>query len=493
MKFKKEVFENIKFHLILNFIFLISITLASYIHIPLTGFKETLFYFIHMCILQSCFAGILYFISLNKVVFKVFFSIIYLLLGIVAFWVYSIDISISPFLIDASLQTEIELMKDLISIPLIIYIVILLICLFIILKLYNKLKVKAFKVSSILSLILILFIFIGEKIRYQTFQFKLPYQFFCSVYGYFNKYSLELEDISDLSFSSDLKNDLQVTFVLGETVRADHLGINGYKRNTTPNLSKIDKNFFSFKNTYTNKVYTSGSIPQILSNQSIYDTTNYKIRSVYDVLKKSDINCTWIGNQFLEWGYKSIATSNNEVILIDKSKSYDSYHKSKDEELLPYLKKELEKKRKKNMTTLHMIGSHWWYDNRYDERHRKYKPVIDSKYMPSLTSEQIINSYDNTILYFDYFLNEVINYHKNLDRPSIVIYISDHGESLGENGKWLHGHESKYVANPAFIIWYSEKFKKLYPNQVTFINQMELNDLTTDIIYNLILNLFKIK
>ncbi len=491
MKFKKEVLDNIRFHLILNILFILTVTLASYIHIPLTGFKDTLFYFIHMCILQSCFAGILYFISLNQLLFRLLFSIMYIVLGIVAFWVFSIDISISPFLIDACLQIESELVKDLISIPLILYIIFLFVALFIILKLYNKLEVRAFKFSTILSIVLILMIFVGEHIRHQTFQFKLPYQFFSSVYGYFNKDSLSLEDISNFKFSSNLESDIQVTFVLGETVRADHLSINGYTRNTTPNLLKL-KNFISFKEMYTNKIYTFESIPQILSNQSIYDTVKTKIRSVYDVLKKSDVNCTWIGNQFLEWGYKPIANSNSKVILIDELKSYDSYHKSKDEELLPYLKQELEKDLNKNMTTLHMVGSHWWYDNRYDERHRKYKPVIDSKYLPSLTKEQIINSYDNTILYLDYFLNEVINYHKNLEKPSIVIYISDHGESLGENGKWLHGHKSKYVANPAFIIWYSKEFKYLYPKKIAYFNNLNTSNLSTDIIYTLILNLFEI-
>ncbi len=492
MKNKKEVFYNIKYHLILNIIFLLTVTLSSYIHIPLKDFKDIFFYSVHMCVLQSCFAGILYFLSLNKILFKVAFSFIYLILGTLSFWVYSIDISISSFLIDASFETELGLIKDLISLPLILYVILLLSLLIVILKLYDNLKTKALKISSIVSLMLIALIFIGEKIKPKTFQFKLPYQFFCSFYDYFNRPTHELEDISKINFHSNIDDDIQVTFILGETVRADHLGINGYKRNTTPNLQKNSANIISFKNTYTNKTYTSVSVPQILSNQSIYDVSNKEIRSIYDVLKKSNVNCTWIGNQFLEWSYKPIASGNNKVILIDQLKSYDSYHKLKDEELLPYLQEELALKIKKNMTTLHMIGSHWWYENRYDENFKKYMPVVDSKYFPSSTAEQIINSYDNTILYLDNFLNEVITSHKKLDKPSLIIYISDHGESLGENGKWLHADESPAVTNPAFFIWFSDEFKNRFKNKITNLSESADKDITTDFIYKLILDSFEI-
>lgn len=492
-KLKKEIKSNVRFHLVVNIIFLLTITLASYIHIPLKSLKNHFFYFIHMCALQSSFAGILYFLSLNKYLFKTLFSIIYIALGLVAFWVYSIDISISPFLIDASFQTEVELIKDLISIPLLIYVIILFILLFIILKLYSNVKIRFFRVSTLISLCLISIFFIAEKLRPETFQFKLPYQLFFSFYKYINEEPIELENINSLNFNSSLKNNLQVTLIIGESVRADHLGINGYERNTTPNLSKIDKNFISFKNMYTNKSYTSASIPQILSNQSIYDTTDFKIRSIYDVLNKSKINTKWIGNQFLETSYKSIANNNKDVLIIDKFKSYDSYHKSKDEALLPYLNKELKANKVKNMTTLHMVGSHWWYENRYDKRHRKYTPVIDSKYFPSLKKNQIINSYDNTILYLDFFLNQVINQHKKLEIPSIIIYISDHGESLGEEGKWLHAHDSKAVTNPAFMIWYSDNFKQAYPDKINLLSSFPNEKLTTDIIYKLVLDLFKIR
>ena len=67
----------------------------------------------------------------------------------------------------------------------------------------------------------------------------------------------------------------------------------------------------------------------------------------------------------------------------------------------------------KQLITLHMVGSHWWYESRYGDSFRKYKPIANSKHIPSLKKEQIINSYDNTIIYLDYFINNIIEKLKN--------------------------------------------------------------------------------
>ena len=486
-------FDNFLFHLVTNFIFVFTVTLSSYIHIPLTG-KGIILYLSHLILLQCSVAGFIYLLSLNKFIFKYIFSSLYLFLGIVAYWVYSLDISISPFIIEASLQTEPELITDLISIHFIVYLLILVGCLKLILFLFNKTSEKFNVFSLVFSLLLVFLFFVVENKKPNTFKVKLPYQLFFSFYEYFTLNDLSLEDVSDLNIESSLKDNIQVTFILGETVRADHLAINGYHRATTPNLSKLKTNFISYPNLYTNKVLTSQSVPQLFTNKSIFDSINTNFRSVFDVLNKAKINTSWIGNQHLESSYKSIGTSNKKLVIIDKWKSTYSYNKAKDEALIPYLKEELVLNEGKNsMTTLHMVGSHWWYEKRYPDNFRKYVPVIDSKYFPSLSKQSIINSYDNTILYLDYFIDEVIKAHLNYSKPSIVIYVSDHGESLGEDGKWLHGHKSKYVANPAFMVWYSDSFKLKYPDKVKSLEDLKKQNLNTDSIYYLILSLFNIR
>jgi glucan phosphoethanolaminetransferase (alkaline phosphatase superfamily) len=140
-----------------------------------------------------------------------------------------------------------------------------------------------------------------------------------------------------------------------------------------------------------------------------------------------------------------------------------------------------------------MIGSHWWYESRYPDKFRVFKPVIKSKYIPSNTSEEMINSYDNTILYLDYFMSNIISSLKTSKTKTLLIYLSDHGELLGENGKWLHAQEDEASKNPAMILWYSDEFKTAYPEIVAALKENQFKFFSTDFFYHSILDLYKVQ
>ena len=125
------------------------------------------------------------------------------------------------------------------------------------------------------------------------------------------------------------KDSLHIVFVLGESVRADHLSINGYHRNTTPLLKK-QNNLVSYKNIYTPLTYTAISVPQILSDMSILEHPQIETYSMYSVLNKAGFNSEWIGNQSLEKSYESLVKTNKEVQIIDKFHSVLSFKKGKD-------------------------------------------------------------------------------------------------------------------------------------------------------------------
>jgi glucan phosphoethanolaminetransferase (alkaline phosphatase superfamily) len=307
---------------------------------------------------------------------------------------------------------------------------------------------------------------------------RLPYNLVGGLSEYFQKPTLQLNNnIPDLEFEN---NSIAMVFVLGETVRADHLGINGYNRNTTPLLSN-KKHLISFKYLYTNNTYTGASVPQILTDQSL-DSSEGIFTSLYSVLNKAGFKTTWIGNQTLEKSFSPIVDTNNDIILVDKYKSVFSFDKELDEVMLGPLDSVL-KYQHRPFVTIQMIGSHWWYENRYTEKHRLFTPVIDSKYIPSLSKEQMINSYDNTIVYLDFFLHEVIKRLELDPRPSVMLYVSDHGEHLGEEGKWLHAQGGEAAMNPAYMIWFSESYMNLYPERVSKIKAMQDSRLSTDQIF----------
>ncbi|WP_299246962.1 phosphoethanolamine transferase [uncultured Aquimarina sp.] len=482
---KKVIF----FHLLLNIVFALFITCSSYYNIPLKGGKDVLVYLIHLCIIQSTFAGILYIISLSKVLFKVLFSVLFLVLGFLSFWVYSIDISVSSALIHAALTTKSYVVKDLISIQLVFFVLVLVGVLFLVFKYYDKLeKRKGFLVFLPISVVLFCLFFWADGVRLKSFSSKLPYSLFYSLIEYSSEEDLPLKNIKKTEYTND--NDVKVVLVLGESVRADHLHLNGYSRKTTPKLS-TRKNIVSFDKVFTNKTNTALSLPRILTDEGIYSFPQDSIISLFDMINSKNIPTKWIGNQLLESSYKTIVETNKEVIIIDEFKSFWSFNKKQDLSLIPKFEEEISE-HNKGFFTLHMIGSHWWYEDKYTDEFRKFLPVVDSKYIPSMTNDQMINSYDNTILYLDNFLDTIIKVLERQNQPTIMVYIADHGEALGEDGKWLHSHFQS-LTNPAMIVWYSNSFEKTYENKVNTLIERKEESITTDVIYHSILDIFNIK
>ena len=139
------------------------------------------------------------------------------------------------------------------------------------------------------------------------------------------------------------------------------------------------------------------------------------------------------------------------------------------------------------------MGSHWYYENRYSENFRKFKPTIHSKYVKANSNQEMINSYDNTILFLDYFLENIIRNIEKQNTNTLLIYLSDHGEALGENGNWLHAQESESIKNPAAIIWFSEKFYQNNKEKALKIASIENKKMTTDFLYHTVLGLFDVK
>ena len=283
-----------------------------------------------------------------------------------------------------------------ISIPYILYIIWILISTIICLKIYTKIKVFTNKTPLlIVSLLFIAIYFIGENYRFGVFNRRLPYSIVNAIKEYSKKENTTYNTIKGELFS--LSENMNVIFVLGETVRADHLGINGYGKETTPNLQK-QENIISFPNVFTPLTYTAISLPQILTNASIKDTLSTNNTILYSVLNEANIETSWIGNQSLEKSYELIVKENKRVVLIDPFHSVLSFKKQKDEKLIEILDT-IKFTNNKTFTTLHMIGSHWFYNSRYTDKHKKFKPTADSKFLKSSTNEELINSYDNTIVY----------------------------------------------------------------------------------------------
>jgi lipid A ethanolaminephosphotransferase len=261
-----------------------------------------------------------------------------------------------------------------------------------------------------------------------------------------------------------------VILVVGEATRADHLSLNGYKKETTPQLEKED--IINFSNVYSCGTSTALSVPCMFS---VYDRANYSykkgIRSenVLDVLKHTnEISVLWRDNNSdskgvaLRVAYEHYKSTFNNTICIE--------NECRDEGMLVGLDDYINKQGNNDvLIVLHQMGNHGpAYFKRYPKAFEKFTPVCKTNQLEECTQEEISNAYDNAILYTDDFLVKTIALLKKYDstHQTAMIYISDHGESLGENGIYLHGlpyfmapDAQKHI--PAFI-WANATLKERF-------------------------------
>jgi lipid A ethanolaminephosphotransferase len=231
-----------------------------------------------------------------------------------------------------------------------------------------------------------------------------------------------------------------IVLVVGETARYDRFGINGYERDTTPNLKKV-KNLISYSNFTACGTSTAVSVPCMFALQDSKSfnasTSQYKA-NVLDVMPVEDVNIHWFDNNSDSKhvadrvNYRSFKTNENNSICDEECRDVGMIN-----EISKVLNPKVD-----NIIILHQMGSHGpAYHKRYPEEFEKFIPACNVDDITKCSNEEINNAYDNSILYTDYFLSTLIKeLEKFTDTYEVtLLYVSDHGESLGENGIYLHG------------------------------------------------------
>lgn len=254
-------------------------------------------------------------------------------------------------------------------------------------------------------------------------------------------------------------------FIVGETARAKNFSLDGYERNTNPLLSKQD--IVYFKEVSSCGTATAVSVPCMFSNMTRagFDADDAKNReNVLDLLQNAGYDVIWLEN---DDGCKGVCTRvQYEDMVQTQHPKYCQKDYCHDEVLLDGLEDRLKKVTKDTVIVLHTMGSHGpTYFNRYPDEFKVFKPTCDTADIQNCTNEQIVNTYDNTILYTDYIISSAIDVLKKFPQfESGLIYVSDHGESLGENNMYLHGFPYKIA--PAeqkevpMVIWMSDNMKR---------------------------------
>lgn len=247
--------------------------------------------------------------------------------------------------------------------------------------------------------------------------------------------------------------------VVGETARAQNFSLGGYERQTNPELAKRD--IFYFKDTSSCGTATAVSVPCMFSR---YTRTAYShakglaTENLVDVLGHAGIRTEWWDNNT---GDKHVA---DRIGALDFYKMKDPRFctdgECLDEIMLDKLDGWLDGVKGDSVLVLHQLGNHGpAYYARYPEAFRKFTPDCQTVEFSDCTPETITNAYDNALLYTDFILSSVIDKLKAREQnvDGAMIYMSDHGESLGENGLYLHG--TPYLFAPSqqthvpFVLW----------------------------------------
>lgn len=289
-----------------------------------------------------------------------------------------------------------------------------------------------------------------------------------------------------------------VIMVVGEAARADHFSLNGYKKETNPLLKQQD--IINFSQMYSCGTSTAVSVPCMFS---IFDKDDYSYKkgvrkeNVLDVLNHTnDVSILWRDNNSDSKGvalrvpYENFKIPKNNTICIDGE--------CRDEGMLVGLDKYIEENKDKDiLIVLHQMGNHGpAYYKRYPKKFKHFTPTCETNQLEQCTKEEINNSYDNAILYTDYFLSRTIDFLKNYNktRETALLYMSDHGESLGENGIYLHG--LPYFMAPdsqthiGSFIWFGDKMKEEL-DMVKLHNKKDMK-LSQDNLFHTLLGIFEV-
>lgn len=295
-----------------------------------------------------------------------------------------------------------------------------------------------------------------------------------------------------------------LVLVVGETARADHFSLSGYPQPTNAALSAIaaqDSRLIYFDNVWSCGTATAVSLPCMFSNlgRDNFNEREARLReTLVDVVQRAGIDVHWVNNNS---GCKGICDRVSSIdVSTHPSNPLCSTGECFDEILIEQLAKKLNNISRDTLLVLHQKGSHGpAYFKRYPKSHERFKPVCENSQLDQCGVSTIVNAYDNTIAYTDYVLGELIVRLKKSEGKveSALLYLSDHGESLGEGGLFLHGmpyalapDSQKHV--PA-VFWSGDGLSRSLGLSDKCLQEHRKNLLTHDYLFHTVLGLFDVQ
>lgn len=290
--------------------------------------------------------------------------------------------------------------------------------------------------------------------------------------------------------------------VVGETARAENFALNGYARATTPALER--EGVVSFRQTSACGTSTAASLPCMFSplGREKFNSRSHEYENLLDVLQRAGLAVLWLNNQS---GCKGVCdripyetTRRDDSTLCSGGECLDDVLLNGLEDRLAAMP--IERRARGTVIVMHQMGSHGpAYYKRSPPSSKRFQPECTSNNLQDCSRAELLNAYDNSIAYTDQFLSSAIQWLKvRQDKFSTaMVYVGDHGESLGENNLYLHG--LPYAIAPdvqkkvPWITWLSPAFTELAKLSMPCLRQRSGIPLSHDNLFSSMLGLMQVR
>ena len=293
-----------------------------------------------------------------------------------------------------------------------------------------------------------------------------------------------------------------MVLVVGETARAENFSLNGYSKNTNPKLSQQD--ILNFSRVSSCGTATAVSVPCMFSGmpRKEYEERLASHREgLLDIAQRAGYQVTWIDNNS---GCKGTCDRVNQFKIPEPIQQKWCKDKECFDDILidsfkAYLATIPQDDNRPRLIVLHQMGSHGpAYYKRVPAQFKVFKPTCDTNAIQGCSRDALLNSYDNTLLYTDYVLDSLIETLKNTTKYQTALwYLSDHGESTGESGMYLHG--APYAIAPTqqthipMLMWFSTAWQHQAKQQIKCLAQQGRQELSQDNLFPTMLSLLDVK
>lgn len=428
----------------------------------------------------------------SRLVGKILLVLFFIINAVAVYFINTYSVIIDESMIGNVLNTNYSESSSFFSIKLVLYVVLLgiLPSIFIIKAKIITVTVKKFLVSISLTLLFLLTLAFANASNWLWIDknsktlggLAMPWSYAVNIpLFYIHQFKKNEKEIllPDATIKDNQKS--VVILVIGESARSENFSLYGYPKNTNPLLSKTPN--VSHFNATSDATYTTAGVKSIVEHENTDEL--YEILPNY--LYRNNVDVIW---RTTNWGEPPVHIKNyqNREALMPNCKGdgcdYDGI-------LLSGLKEQiLASKKNKILIVLHTSTSHGpTYSKKYPAQFEIFKPVCNSVELGNCSHTELVNAYDNTIVYTDYLLANVIKDLKQLQEyKSAMIFVSDHGESLGENNLYMHGLPRSIAPKQQyeipFIVWTSDNSaRQMKPNKI----------LTQNYVFHSVLNFLNIQ